>query len=233
MKVSTAKPEIITLSEQLLWQVKMGKLTDNLEETLQRIKMDELVSELNDDAAKKTFWINIYNAFFQILSVKKKKTKPEIFTQKLIIIADTPFSLDDIEHGILRRYRWKLSLGYLPNLFTRNIIKQLSVKKIDFRIHFALNCGAKSCPPIAFYTLSKLENQLETAAFSFLTAETEVDTQHKVVKTSALLKWFIGDFGGKKGIKKALSKYLETDVSDYTIQFKPYDWTMAHHNFIE
>ncbi len=179
MKTSTAKPEIITLSEQLLWQVKMGKWADDLEETLEHIKMDELVSELNNDAAKKTFWINIYNAFFQILSVQKKKTKPEIFTQKLITIANTPFSLDDIEHGILRRYRWKLSLGYLPNLFTENFIKQLSVEAIDFRIHFALNCGAKSCPPIAFYTLSKLENQLETAAFSFLTAETEVGVKNK------------------------------------------------------
>ncbi len=195
MKVSTVQPKIFTLSEQLLWQVKMGNLTDNLEEALAHINMDDLVTELNDDAAKKTFWINIYNAFFQILSVKKKKTKPDIFTE--------------------------------------NIIKQLSVKNIDFRIHFALNCGAKSCPPIAFYTLSKLENQLETAAFSFLTAETDVDPQNKVVKTSALLKWFIGDFGGKKGIKKALSKYLETDVSDYTIEFKAYDWTTAHHNFIE
>ncbi len=111
-----------------------------------------MIDGLYNDDAIKTFWINIYNAWFQILATREKKKSPEIFTGKLITIADTKFSLDDIEHGILRRYRWKLSRGYLPELFPGRLIKQLAVAKIDYRIHFALNCGAKSCPPIAFYT---------------------------------------------------------------------------------
>lgn len=33
--------------------------------------------------------------------------KPEIFTTKIFLIAGVKFRLDDMEHGILRKYRWK------------------------------------------------------------------------------------------------------------------------------
>ena len=39
------------------------------------------------------------------------------------------------------------------------------------RIHFALNCGARSCPPIRVYAAAKLETQLNTAARSFCSQE--------------------------------------------------------------
>ena len=39
----------------------------------------------------------------------------------------------------------------------------MAVDVIDFRIHFALNCGAKSCPPIAFYSYDKINDQLDLA----------------------------------------------------------------------
>jgi hypothetical protein len=66
---------------------------------------------------KKTFWINIYNAFYQILREKEKVDKQIIYKKKLFKIADTMFSLDDVEHGILRRYRYKYSLGFIADLF--------------------------------------------------------------------------------------------------------------------
>ena len=39
------------------------------------------------------------------------------------------------------------------------------------RIHFALNCGARSCPPIRVYAAAKLEAQLNTAAKAFCSQE--------------------------------------------------------------
>jgi len=38
---------------------------------------------------------------------------------------------------------------------------------LDPRIHFALVCGAKSCPPIRVYTPASLEPGLEAAAQAF------------------------------------------------------------------
>lgn len=36
-------------------------------------------------------------------------------------------------------------------------IKKLAVSNLDYKIHFALNCGGKICPPIRFYE-SKISN---------------------------------------------------------------------------
>ena len=166
---------IIALSGQLLLSVKLGNTTGDLEQALASLSLIRLGSELDADNAKKTFWINIYNAFFQVLTTRDKKTKPQILKDKLIVIAGKKISLDDIEHGILRRYRWKYSLGYFSQPFTSKLIKQLAVSKIDFRIHFALNCGAASCPPIKFYKLDTLNQQLDMATLSFLASETNID----------------------------------------------------------
>ena len=190
---SAAPPDqnILHLSEKLLYAVKTEAATDSLETVLASLKMDDVITGLSNDTARKTFWINIYNAWYQLLFIREKKTKPEIFTDKSILIAGHSFSLDDIEHGILRKYRWKYSMGYLPQFFPSKLIKQLAVSKIDYRIHFALNCGAKSCPPIAFYQYEKLEQQLPIATKSFLYSETDVETVRKVLNTSKILvKYF-------------------------------------------
>ncbi len=184
--------------------------------------MATLLSKNSNNTFKKAFWINIYNAYFQILRKHQNIEKKVIYTQKLIKIATIFFSLDDIEHGILRRFRYKYSLGYFPSLFVKKHIRELAVSKIDYRIHFALNCGAKSCPPIAFYSPEKLEGQLSLAEISFLESETEIDHQKKEIRTSMILKWFLADFKGKKGIRKLIKKVLKEPVTNYTIKFNPY-----------
>ncbi len=219
------------LAEHLLSAVKSESATHDLEHELDSLKMEELMAGLSNDAAKKAFWINLYNAYFQILSIREKKKNPEIFKGRLIPVAGHSFSLDDIEHGILRRYRWKYGMGYLPQFLPSKIIKQLAVSKTDFRIHFALNCGAKSCPPIAFYDHTQLDAQLEVATKSFLHSETEMDTVNKIVFVSKILQWFKGDFGGSRGILSMLSKVLEFDFTGYEIRFKEYDWTAQLRNY--
>ncbi len=223
----------VALGEQLLLNVKMADPTHTLEYSLEKLAIGDLTGNLINDNNKKAFWINIYNAYFQILSIRERKVKPEIFRQKLIAIAGRKFSLDDIEHGILRKYRWKFSLGYLPQLFPSDIIRKLAVSTIDYRIHFALNCGAKSCPPIAFYKIDNIEKQLDLATQSFLENETIVDEEKKVVKVTKLMLWFKGDFGGEERVKKILSKYLRKDFTNYNILYQKYDWDMELNNFAE
>jgi hypothetical protein len=215
---------VIALSQALLYAVKTQTPSDSLETTLAQLPLHDLTDGLCDDRAKKTFWINLYNAYYQLFALRNQKRAPAIFKDRDIRIAGQLFSLDDLEHGILRRYRWKYSLGYLPQFFPAKRIKQLAVQQIDYRIHFALNCGAKSCPPIAFYEYSTLEQQLNAATQLFLSDETQVDSVQKTLYTSRLLQWFAADFGSKKQVRALLSDVLKQDVRDYRIRYKKYDW---------
>jgi hypothetical protein len=222
---------LMALSQDLLYAVKVGESTEGQLRALSNYTVEDISTALSDDASRKCFWINLYNASFQILA-KRGLRNPEIFKVDALQLKDAVFSLDDMEHGILRRYRWKYSMGYLPKLFPGKDIRALAVKEIDFRIHFALNCGAKSCPPIAFYELERLDEQLEMATRSFLETDTEVDDATKTVKVSRIMSWFKADFGGKKGIRVLLKKHLPRDVTGYKLQFKEYDWTSILDNYL-
>ena len=219
------------LSEDLLLQVKMKQDISSLRSMLKGLSRAQLVQELVDDSKKKSFWINIYNAYYQIIRAETELTKPGIYRKKVINIAGYMLSLDDVEHGILRKNRFKYSLGFFGNLFSDPFVKEHMVDEIDYRIHFALNCGAESCPPIAFYNGDKIDHQLDLATQSFLGGESSYDDHRKVFTTTALFKWYYGDFGGRKGINKIYADHLDKDISDYSIKYKDYSWEDQLDNF--
>lgn len=221
------------LSEALLLAVKMEHPIQDLAKKLAGLYLSELSGQLKNDQYKKAFWINIYNAFFQILRKVDQVDKSNIYTGKFIEIAGHQFSLDDIEHGILRRYRYKFSLGYFPNPFADSLIKKLAVDLMDYRIHFALNCGAESCPPIAFYSSNKIEAQLENATLSFLESETQIDEIKKEIHISKLFKWYHGDFGGNRGIRKILGQKLNLDTKGFKLKYNNYSWAEQLGNYSE
>ncbi len=129
-----------------------------------------------------------------------------------------------IEHGIIRSSQVKISMGYIGKLFPSKYEKQFRLEKVDPRIHFALNCGAKSCPAVAYYTADRVDDELERAVRGYLKSECEVKDGE--VAVPMLFSWFRGDFGGKKGIKEFLIKYDIIDNTDYKISFIEYDWTL-------
>jgi hypothetical protein len=142
------------------------------------------------------------------------------------------FSL--IEHGILRRSKWLYGLGYIGKIFPNRIEKMLRVDEQDYRIHFALNCGAKDCPPVAIYSPSRIKDQLEKATKGFLNKTTEYNQENNQVEVTALFSWFRGDFGGKKGIIKILRDNEILDAEkNITLSFKSYDWTLNLDNYID
>ena len=64
-------------------------------------------------------------------------------------ISGLRFSADDIEHGILRancRHPYATPEGQTTFLSEGDPRAALRVAKLDPRVHFVLNCGAKSCP---------------------------------------------------------------------------------------
>ena len=124
------------------------------------------LTTLTTDNQKKAFWINVYNGITNYVIIKASiqttmKSIKGIFAKKIFAIGDLDFSLDDVEHGILRRNARETLLKGDPKL-------ELMVDTLDYRIHFALNCGAKSCPMIAYYTSQNIDRELDIAEKSRL-----------------------------------------------------------------
>jgi hypothetical protein len=226
-------PALPRLAEQLLRQVRAGDPTDSLEAALANLPLGQLAAGLAHDRARKAFWLNLYNAWFQVLATRGRLGVPEIFTAPAIRVAGLDLSLDDIEHGLLRRYRWKYSLGYLPQFWPPDHLKLLCVDTLDYRVHFALNCGARSCPPIGFYQPERLELQLERATAAFIRAESLIDHQEETVRVSQIFQWFQGDFGSRQDLGRLLARHLGPEVAHYSLTYQPYDWTQKLGNFAE
>lgn len=232
---ATVDVNLIELSQSLLLAAKTKEPTTNQVNLLKNINESFLENQLKTDDQKKAFWINIYNAYTQVLlanNPEQYKKRSSFFSSKKILIAGHNFSLDEIEHGILRHSKNKLSLGYLNKLFPSALEKKLRVQVLDYRIHFALNCGAKSCPPIAFYKPEQLNKQLDVATNVYLHGESEYQANENTVYVPALMGWFRADFNGKKGIQKILkSLAIIPNDKNPAIRFKKYDWNLYLENF--
>ena len=69
---------------------------------------------------------------------------------------------------------------------------------MKFIIHFALNCGAVSCPPVGVYSEEdqKLEEQLQLATEGFLDQSVSFNVDARTINLSMLFSWYKPDFGG-------------------------------------
>ena len=100
-------------------------------------------------------------------------------------------------------------------------------------MHFALNCGALSCPPVLPLRTETLEQQLDELTSSYLPKFSTYNKSENTVNTTPLFSWFRGDFGGEKGIKNMLRKYNIIPSTDVKLKFDSYDWTLDLGNFVE
>ncbi len=223
------------LSEELLQKIIDDKETADIERQLAAVSVEDLSKALQSDAQRYAFWINIYNAYIQIILSEHPEyyeDRGKFFKNKQIDIAGEMVSFDKIEHGLLRKSQWKLGLGVIPKPFPGKFEKKLRVDERDYRIHFALNCGAKDCPPVAIYTPKRIEEQLNKGSKQYL-SQTTIVSEDKV-EVTPLFSWFRGDFGGKGGVKKILKNYevIPNDIEP-TVKYKSYDWTLDLDNFID
>lgn len=192
----------------------------------------------NRDAAL-AFWSNLYNAGTQRLL----ETHTDLYESSLrtlrffrlpaVRVAGHALSLDDIEHGILRA-RSKYGLGYLPRFLADTFEVRHRFDDLDPRIHFALNCGAASCPPIRAYTAADIDDQLDLATRGYLDATVKYDADADSVRVPRVMAWYRGDFGGKPGIRSFLRRYdaIPADTEP-SVDFLPWDWTKAAGKFTD
>lgn len=199
------------------------------------------------------FWINLYNCAIVHATVVFGPASSTLerlrwFDAVGYVIGGQKFSCNDIEHGVLRGNAPSpaslLSLlglsRWAPATFGPGDPRAaLALTPVDPRIHFALNCGAASCPPIRVFVPGRLEAGLTAAAAAFCAGEVEVDVGRGVVTLSSIFKWYGGDFGAKSDLIKFLvgvvpegtKAQLQEVVSGaggadkVTLRFAPYDWS--------
>lgn len=232
--------EYVQLSMHLLHAVKNGQSVASFTEKLENLDLQKLAGALKDDVEKKAFWINIYNAEVQILLNNDPslfEDRDAFFKKPKVKVGGQIFSFDQIEHGFIRGSKVKLSMGYLNDPFAGKYEKMFRVTDTDPRVHFALNCGAKSCPEVAIYDAVHLDAQLDYSAEKYLKATTKYDPQAQKAEVTVLFSWFRGDFGGLNGVVDFLQKHhiIPKDANP-TLDFLPYDWTLSlgnYHDFPE
>jgi hypothetical protein len=218
-----------------MYAAKTNSNTDKFRTELQQISYDSLVLSLKSDNEKKAFWINIYNGFTQYLlknNLAAYQKRGQFYKAKQINIAGKILSLDEIEHGFLRHSKIKWSEGYLNKLFPSKTEKQLRVAEVDYRIHFSLNCGAESCPPIAFYDDENINSQLNVATRGYLSTEAKYDAADNSLQLPKLMSWFRHDFRGKGNMLLLVKKLGIVPVDKKPkIHFKPYSWNLYLDNY--
>jgi hypothetical protein len=224
-------PSPVVLAEQLLYGARTGKSVSETEKMLRELDPVLLEKVLQDPGPSLAFWLNLYNGFTQMALQRDPalyQQRGRFFRSKQFILASHRISLDEIEHGIIRSSSIKWGLGYLRNPFPGKFEKKFRLKKKDPRIHFALNCGAKSCPPILFYQSAQLDRQLEMATRNYLKSEVLYDSVTNRVRLPVLFSWFRGDFGGRKKIYKLLESYsLIPAGSKPSIRYNAYNWELT------
>ena len=119
-----------------------------------------------------------------------------------IKIGDKSYSLNNIENDILR-----------PEFK-------------DPRIHFAVNCAAKSCPPLwnHAYNVNNLESTLQARTREFINNKAFNSISRDQVEVSKIFEWYASDFGA---LIPFLNKYSNTQIgSNASIRYSEYNWDL-------
>lgn len=155
------------------------------------------------------FWINAYNAY----------------TIKLILKNYPLASITDLHDGKPWDVKWiklngkTLSLNNIEN----DIIRP---QYNEPRIHFAVNCAAKSCPPIlnASYKARSLDAQLESQTKKFINNPAFNTLGKNEIKVSKIFDWYGEDFGN---VASFVLRYADSTVKPSAkVTFMEYDWRL-------
>lgn len=176
-----------------------------------------------DQPRRRAFFINIYNTLI-IHALIEGFLKPKLFSTAFFTrmsmyatasysIGGQIYSLNDIENGILRGNR-PSAMWFSSVPFSVSDPRHDAVLPLDPRIHFALNCGARSCPPISVYSEEHLDRDLDRATRSYLLDGVEVNCAARSVTLSPIFKWYANDFGSSShDILRWIAPYCIESIS--------------------
>jgi len=196
---------------------------------------------LKERGPRLAFWINIYNTavihgVIELGLERSVKEYPGFFDRITYEIGGFRFSLNEMEHGLLRGNR-RHPYRVLRPFRERDARLEFAIVPLDPRIHFALVCGARSCPPVGFYEAAEIDFQLELAAMSFINSpQVKILLEEKILFIPMIFKWYKIDFGGSdRALLGTLLNYLDEEKdkaflqenrNQIRIRYQPYDWNL-------
>jgi hypothetical protein len=210
----------------------------NYKELKKDKRLDAYLKQLTNTVPEKlgrneklAFWINAYNAFtlqvivenYPIESINELHTGGRIighilgktvWDKEFITINSKKYSLNDIEHKILR-------------------------KMDEPRIHFAIVCASISCPALRneSFEAGKIEQQLQEEAIKFLNDKdrNDFDVTRKTASLSKIFDWFEEDFGSNdeevlnytaQFLNVDVAKNIKSNLTKWKIVYKDYNWDL-------
>jgi hypothetical protein len=176
-----------------------------------------LIGKMNlsgvDVAMQKSFYINAYNIIVIYWVAKHYPLKSPL---------DNSGFFDKVKHKVAGE---EITLNSLE-------IKRLLFPYKDARLHFALACAAKSCPPLASfaYTPITLDKQLTERATAALNNPgwLKINNAEKKVELSKIFEWYKKDFtaDGKTELEWINQYRKEKIPATYTVGFYEYNWAL-------
>ncbi len=156
------------------------------------------------------FWINAYNAHTIYLVIQKYPIT----------------SILKINGGKVWTTK-KLNIGGRKSITLSKIEKTILIGKYkEPRIHFAINCAAKSCPPLMnkAWTGARLNADLKKMTQKFINNKKFNSISSKKANLSKIFEWYKKDFGN---VATFINKYSASKISRNTkITYAEYNWNL-------
>ncbi len=220
-------PVDYSLYAELLRDHVQGEGVDYAGIQKERAKLDRFLEQLaRVDPAKLSrdqrlaYYLNAYNAWTIWLILTKYPDLESIkdlgglltspWDKRIARLNGKVYTLDQIEHEILRP------------IFG------------DPRIHFAVNCASKGCPPLLNrpYTGARVQRQLQEQTAAFINDPARTRLVGDTLQVTKIMDWFGGDFNHDpagfvgKYARGGLKKRLEELGGAVEVEYLDYDWSL-------
>lgn len=182
-----------------------------LEEVVEEIGKENVEGQSTEE--KLAFYLNAYNAWILHETLGKYPTRSvkdllfTFFLSKRIRVGGKQMSFDELEKNVIRR---------------------------DFaepRVHCALNCASKSCPPLQpkAFRGDQLDGDLEALAVAFVNSRkgVAVAPDGKSAELSMIFNWYQKDFKSVGGPVAFINQRRQPPLpNDIKITYQKYDWSL-------
>jgi hypothetical protein len=185
------------------------------------------------------FWLNVYNALVLHAVVARGvsdsvRSVGDFYGESKYDVGGHEFSLDDIEHGLLRANE-PARRGARRPMREDDPRQRVAPILFDERVHFAMYSACRSSPWLETFTEGGLDVQLESATRRYLGAHIRLDPGCKAMRVPKIFDWYESDFGGAEGVLSFVIARLERDEDveavdrkggRVAVKYLEYDWSL-------
>jgi hypothetical protein len=193
--------------------------------------------EFESDAERIAFWINLYNVvcIHGVIALGLQRSSmemPSFFARVAYRVGEWTFTPNDMLNGVLRRGRRRPD-GMARQFRAGDPRLAYSPSTVDPRMHGALVCLARSCPPVAHYSADKLDAQLEAAANHLIAGSVVADVERRELQLPLQLYYYYEDFVDDAGVERFVLHHVGEEQRPaverafrerWRIRWQPYDW---------